>query len=65
MTDENPKKPSRAEYFREYRRKHKEQLNAYQRERNAENPERKSQYNKTYWEKVKAKKLQEKESKAE
>lgn len=49
MTDEAKKK--RAEYMRKYRAENREKINAAQRERNRNNPEKRREYQRRYWEK--------------
>lgn len=48
MNDEAKKK--RAEYMQAYRAKNREKLNAYQRQRTKENPEKGREYRRKYWE---------------
>ena len=49
MTEEAKKK--RAEYMRKYRAENREKINAAQRERNRNNPEKRREYQRRYWEK--------------
>ena len=37
------------EYYKKYRDKNKDKINAYQRQYRADNKEKVKQYNKTYW----------------
>lgn len=43
-------KQARAEYMKAYRAKNREKLNAYQRQRTKENPEKGREYRRKYWE---------------
>lgn len=44
-------KEAKREYWRRYRKKNREKLNAYHRNWNKENPEKMRQYRRNYWEK--------------
>lgn len=48
MTEAAKKK--RAEYMKAYREKNRDKLNAYQRQRTKENPEKMREYRRNYWE---------------
>lgn len=54
-------KELRKDYLKKYRKEHREQINAYHRKWNKENPDKIKQYRENYWEK----KLAEAEGKIE
>lgn len=54
-------KAARREYFREYRRKNRDKLNAYRRDYMQNHPGKRAEYNNTYWDNVAARLKRERE----